>query len=260
LSDGDRATYAFGDTATAAERLALVAHVFEPATRALLARVGPRAGRILDVGCGPGHTTRLLADACPDATVVGLDRSEAFLDEARRTAAPRTTFAHADVTASPLPHAPADVVFARLVLSHLRDRPAALGGWFASLEHGGLLLVEEPERIDSTDAVFRTYLEIAGGLIADRGGDLYVGRELGAMASGLGGRVRHDDVAVVAPATGDVATIFGLNLSVWGGDPWVVAHHGGSLGVLADALAARRNMADRGRIGWRMRQLVVERT
>jgi SAM-dependent methyltransferase len=259
LSDGDRATYAFGDTATAAERLALVARIYDPTTRALLARLVPRTGRILDVGCGPGHTTRLLAETFPDATVVGLDQSPAFLDEARRTAARRTTFEEADVTATPLPHAPADTIFARLILSHLRERSAALRGWFASLARGGALIVEDPETIDTTDAIFRTYLDVAGGLIAHRGGDLYVGRELGTMAAALGGRMLHDEVVAVTPTTGEIATIFGLNLSVWSGDPWVTAHHGSGLGVLADALAARRGMADRGRITWRMRQTVVER-
>jgi hypothetical protein len=116
-----------------------------------------------------------------------------------------------------------------------------LRAWFGSLAPGGLLLVEDPESIDTTDEVFRTYLRIAGGLIADRGGDLYVGRELGAMAAALGGRVRHDDVETVTPTTGEVATIFGLNLSVWRNDPWVIANNESSaLDLLADALAARR--------------------
>jgi trans-aconitate 2-methyltransferase len=261
LSGGDQGPYAFGDTATAAERLGLVARVFEPATRSFLARVGPRTGRVLDVGCGPGHTSRLLAGAFPDASVIGLDQSTAFLAEARRTAATRTSFEQADVTVAPLPHAPAETIFARLILSHLRERPAALRAWFESLAPGGLLLVEDPESIETTDEVFRTYLRIAGGLIADRGGDLYVGRELGAMAAALGGRVRHDDVETVTPTTGEVATIFGLNLSVWRADPWVTANNESSaLGLLADALAARRGMADRGRITWRMRQTAVERT
>ncbi len=259
MSSDDRGTYAFGDTATAAERLALVARVFEPSTRAFLARVGRRSGRVLDVGCGPGHTTTLLAAAFPDAGVIGLDQSMAFLDEARRTAVARTSFEQADVTA-PLPHAPVETIFARLILSHLRERPAMLRSWFESLASGGLLLVEDPESIDTTDEVFRTYLHIAGGLIADRGGDLYVGRELGAMAAALGGRVRHDDVETVTPTTGEVATIFGLNLSVWRNDPWVTTNNdGAALGLLADALAARRGMFDRGRITWRIRQTAVER-
>ena len=101
--DGERARYTFGDSATASERLACVARVFAPSTEALLARLTGRAPRrVLDLGCGPGHTTRLLARIFPGAVVCGLEQSEAFLAEARRTAAPGVSFEHADVTAMPL--------------------------------------------------------------------------------------------------------------------------------------------------------------
>ncbi len=50
--------YAFGDSAAAARRLGLLAELFEPAPRPFLERF---AGRPIDLACGPGHTTRLLA-------------------------------------------------------------------------------------------------------------------------------------------------------------------------------------------------------
>jgi hypothetical protein len=114
--------------------------------------------------------------------------------------------------------------------------------------------------LDAFGQDFMAFYSAGKLALAGRGGDLYVGRELGAMAASLGGRIRHDDVADVTPSTGDVATIFGLNLAVWRDDPWVTAHHDrATLDVLADALAARRGMADKRRITWRMRQTVVER-
>jgi len=49
--------YSFGDSEIAAERLALLARVFDPALRAFLERVAPRHPRLaLDLGCGPDHT------------------------------------------------------------------------------------------------------------------------------------------------------------------------------------------------------------
>jgi SAM-dependent methyltransferase len=253
--------YTFRDSSTASDRLALVAAAFEPSTRAFLERVAGRAcRRVLDVGCGPGHTTRLLAEVFGDATVVGLDQSEAFLAEARTRGGSRMDFVSGDVTSDPLPAAPADVVFARFVLEHLRDRAAVLGRWFAALEHGGVLLVEDPERIDTDDDVFRTYLGITSGLMADRGGDLYVGREVPGMAATLGGRIVHDAAATVAPPAAEIARIFGLNLAVWRSDPWVTARHPPhALDALAAGLAERTRAHDRGRIAWRLRQLAVTR-
>jgi hypothetical protein len=163
------------------------------------------------------------------------------------------------VTADPLPGGPADCVYARFVLEHLRDRAVALGRWFAALEPGGVLLLEDPETIDTADDVFRTYLAITSGLMADRGGDLYVGRAVSAMAARLRARIVHDAAAEVAPATADIATIFGLNLEVWRSDPWVAARHArDALDALAAGLAERRTARDRGRIVWRLRQLAVE--
>jgi SAM-dependent methyltransferase len=254
----DPARYSFGDSAPAVERLAIVARMFEPSTRDLLARIQPRQPRtVLDLGCGPGHTTRLLAERFPDADVVGLEQSEAFLVEARRDPPPRTTFAHADATAS-LSAAPADVVYARYVLSHLRDREAVLRRWFAALAPGGVLVLEEVDRIDTEDTVFAPYLGITTGLMASRGGSLYVGPELSAAAQALGGTVRIDELTTVTPETAVVATMFGLNLDAWRDDPWVTARHDrAALDRLADGLRARRAVTGHGVIRWTLRQVAV---
>lgn len=42
--------------------------------------------RVLDLGCGTGSLVRRLADALPDATVMGIDISPANIEAARRTA------------------------------------------------------------------------------------------------------------------------------------------------------------------------------
>jgi SAM-dependent methyltransferase len=258
MSESSR--YAFGDSPTASTRLARVARVFAPATAAFLARAVERAPRrVLDLGCGPGHTTRLLASVFAGAAVHGLDRSDAFLDEARRAHAPGIAFVRADVARPPLPGAPADLVFARFVLSHLPDRDAVLRGWFDALAPGGVLAVEEVDRIDTADPVFAEYLGITSGLMADRGGALYLGPELVTTARGLGGRMVVDAATAVAPATGEIAGIFGLNLRSWRDDPWVVAHHGARLDVLAEGLRSREALSGTGVIRWTLRQVAVAR-
>src|SRR6266436_2669560 len=68
--------YTFGDTDIAARRLELLAHVFEHSTRAFLreapaARLGLAqnlAQKIaIDLGCGPGFTTHLIAKSSDSA-------------------------------------------------------------------------------------------------------------------------------------------------------------------------------------------------
>ena len=86
--------------------------------------------RILDVGCGPGTITVDLARIATSGSVVGLDRSEAVIDEARATArqagVANVEFAVGDVYALDHEAATFDVVHAHQVLQHLSDPVAAL--------------------------------------------------------------------------------------------------------------------------------------
>src|SRR5690348_13848237 len=53
---------------------------------------------IADLGCGPGHLTRTLADRWPAARIVGVDNSSAMLEQARDHAIPgRLDFVQADI-------------------------------------------------------------------------------------------------------------------------------------------------------------------
>jgi SAM-dependent methyltransferase len=259
VSDPEKARYTFGDSAPASARLARVARVFAPTTTVFLARAARDPARIIDLGCGPGHTTRLLADTFPAASVTGLDRSDAFLEEAGRGAPSRVRFVRADVATTPLPGGPADLVFARFVLSHLPERAAALRGWLDTVARGGVLAIEEVDRIDTDDPVFAEYLGITSGLMADRGGALYVGRQLGATARALGEFVVVDMSATVEPATAESAGIFALNLASWRDDPWVVDHHGTRLDALAAGLREREGAPGGGRIRWTLRQVAIAR-
>src|SRR3954454_23113302 len=69
--------YAYGDNDLAARRLELVASVFEKPSRRLLNRASQRlaraAGVAVDLGCGPGLSTRLVHDVIGARHTVGLD-------------------------------------------------------------------------------------------------------------------------------------------------------------------------------------------
>ena len=141
-------TYAFGDTDVEAARLALVTEVFGPTSEELLTQAVEHPPVLAyDLGCGPGHTTRLVARATGAALTVGQERSAAHLARARAGAPKGARFVTWDVAELPFPTGPADLVYARLLLAHLEDPVAVALSWTTQLNVGGLLVVDEA-RVD----------------------------------------------------------------------------------------------------------------
>ena len=82
-----------------------------------------------DLGCGPGHTTHLLADTLSPCHTVGLDNSESFFGLAQSTASDTVSFRLHDITTGPFPLAPYDLLFSRFVLTHMRNPKAIVELW-----------------------------------------------------------------------------------------------------------------------------------
>jgi trans-aconitate 2-methyltransferase len=206
--------YTFGDGDLAVRRLALVARLYGPSSRALLARAAPPAPAVaLDLGCGPGHTTRLVAEVCRPGRVLGLDSSDRYLDAARAaTGAPAgvVSYARHDVTRVPLLGAPAGLIYARLLLAHLPDPLGLVARWRTQLARGGVLVLEEVEAIDAPPGVLADYERLVTALVATEGGTMAVGPELGAALGGECVDVPVDEA--------DAGHMFALNLATWGDD------------------------------------------
>lgn len=267
---GPRPHYSLGDNRLAGDRLALLAEVFDPTSEAMLRAHAPVRPRLaVDLGCGPGHTTRLVARTTRARETVGLDASAAFIsravDETSEVAAggppPGTIrFVHHDATTLPWPVPAADLVFARYLLTHLPDPVGTLGRWGSQLRRGGRLLVDEVERIDTDVEAFRTYLEVSGAMIAHYGAHLYVGRDLRDAGRVDGLATVASETATITPATDTVARLFAMNLVTWRHDPYVQRHVDPAVvDTLADALDALADAATTRRITWTHRQLVLER-
>lgn len=115
--------------------------------RDLLARVPAAApATVVDVGCGPGNSTRLLVDRWPAASVIGIDSSAAMLERAR-TAVPEATFVQTDLR-DWKPEEPMEVVFSNATLQWLGDHPAVVGHLLSWVAPGGTLAVQMPQSYD----------------------------------------------------------------------------------------------------------------
>jgi len=113
----------------------------------LLARVPlTNASLVVDLGCGPGNSTELLARRFPQAEAVGVDASPDMLAAARKRL-PGARFVEADV-ATWTPERPADVIFANAVLQWLPNHEALLPRLVGLLAPGGALAIQMPDNLD----------------------------------------------------------------------------------------------------------------
>lgn len=104
------------DGAATLQRLA--AHSL--AARLVRALDGRKPTRILEIGCGTGLLTELLARNWPEAQIVATDFAPQMLERASRRAIPRTEFKLMDA-ANPTVEGPFDVVCGNLVMQWLEQ-------------------------------------------------------------------------------------------------------------------------------------------
>ena len=252
--------YAFGDSELARRRMDVVADVFAgPSTEFVRQQVTYSPRLALDLGCGPGNTTRLLADVTRAALVVGLDTSEAFLRAAVRDT-PSSAVAYACHDArTPFPTRSPDLVYARLILAHLPDPPAVATAWARQLRPGGLLLLDEVEWISTDHPVLALYETVVVGLVGARGAPMYAGPLISELSGEDWGPI-SDRTVRVDVATADAARMYSMNLAVWRDDPYVVnTYERSAIDDLAAGLDDLTRSSAAGEITWGLRQVAYER-
>lgn len=102
----------------------------------------PPAPRVVDIGCGTGPASLVLA--ADGAAVTAVDTHRPYLDELTRRAGGRVTTLEASMTALPLPDGCADLVWAE-GSAYLMGFDAALAAWRRLLAPGGALVLTEAE-------------------------------------------------------------------------------------------------------------------
>ncbi|MCK7501426.1 MAG: methyltransferase domain-containing protein [Comamonadaceae bacterium] len=113
----------------------------------LLARVPGEPARIVDLGCGPGNATRLLAERWPRATIVGVDSSLPMLQTARREL-PQLDWRCQDIGCW-RPDAPVDLLYSNATLHWLADHATLFPSLVGHLAPGGTLAVQMPRNVDA---------------------------------------------------------------------------------------------------------------
>jgi ubiquinone/menaquinone biosynthesis C-methylase UbiE len=98
-------------------------------------------GRVLDVGCGTGSLTSALAEFAPDAEIVGIDHSQAYVDHARSKApeAVRLKFEQGDAATLPYADGAFDAVLSMLVLNFVPDAEKAASEMARVAKPGGVV-------------------------------------------------------------------------------------------------------------------------
>jgi SAM-dependent methyltransferase len=239
--------YTFGDDRSAFERLRLVAEAYEPVSRSFLAAKAPSSVQLaLDLGCGPAFSTQVLMDVCAPKAVIGIDSSSQFVDLARERL-PDVRFETHDVSTNPLPGAPAELIYSRLLLAHLPDPVAVAQGWISQLLPGGVLLVEDLEEVIDPPGPLRDYEEVSTQIVRSGGGLMYAGTVL----RRLGGTTRRVTVQGAL-----AAQIYLFNVRRWKSDP-IVPVAEGYLSELEERLVGVVG-DDRGTsVSWVVRQLCL---
>jgi trans-aconitate 2-methyltransferase len=180
---------------------------------------GPRL--VVDLGCGPGNNTELIADRWPDAFVLGIDSSPSMIQAAQSRRRPgRLEFREGDLREWEPVDAP-DVALLNTVLNWLPDHMALLPRLSGFLAPGGVLGFQMAGVVGGADSL----LEPAWELTATE-----------AWHSKLGGVLiphtsLHDPIGYLT-ALGDA----GLETRVWESSYWFPL---GGEGTLAEYSAGR---------------------
>jgi trans-aconitate 2-methyltransferase len=124
----------------------------------LLARVAATDPQsVVDLGCGPGNLTALLASRWPDATITGVDSSPEMIAAARADHGDAGTFEVADLRDWSAPTG-VDVLVSNATLQWLPDHLDLLPGLVRQVRPGGWLAFQVPGNFGEPSHTIRAQL------------------------------------------------------------------------------------------------------
>jgi ubiquinone/menaquinone biosynthesis C-methylase UbiE len=139
--------YVLGSTGQETKRLDIQAKIFEKATLQTLTSAGIKQGmRCLDVGCGSGSTSLVIAELVgKKGKVVGLDINPINIRICRRKAAKvrNAEFIVGNVYDTKFRDSSFDCVFSRFLFQHLTRPEKAIQEMLRLTRRGGIIITEE---------------------------------------------------------------------------------------------------------------------
>lgn len=212
--------YTFGDNQEASRRLRRLAEVYGQESRDLLNAVraecgGTRFDLALDLGCGPGWSTGLIAEMLRPKRVVGLEASQLYVAEAHLNH-PQLEFIRHDILKTPFPVDDADFLFCRFLLTHLPSPRLALACWAQAAKPGATLAIHETEALRSDNPALSRYYEMVALMQRHYGQELNVGALLESAFVGTGWIVVRSESVVLEKSACEMAQLHAANLRTWG--------------------------------------------
>ncbi len=139
----------------------------------------PAPATAMDLGCGPGNSTEVLAARYPDAAIAGLDSSADMIAAARQRL-PRLQFEVADIAQW---QGRADVILSNAALHWLPDHATLLPRLVTRLTPGGTLAIQMPDNLE--EPAYQVMREVAGPALLGRAGGQRGGMESAGTYYGL---------------------------------------------------------------------------
>ncbi len=210
--------YLFAGKETAAKRLEKVNEVFSRSSEVFVkSNIKNKINVCIDLGCGPGETTLDLASWINPVECIGLDNSDYFILRAQKLSENYSAIKYKlhDVTKIPFPAKKADLIYARFLLTHLKNPVMCMKKWSTQLNPGGMLLIEETEYIKTNVPVFLKYLAVVESMLNSNKNLLYVGKLLDDSCYEPEFSEKFSEIRKVSAAVKDAAEIFLLNIPSW---------------------------------------------
>lgn len=192
MSDGDKREYALGTNDAEIVRLGLQHKLWSAAAFAIWERAGIRIGHtVLDIGCGPGYTSRDLAGVVtPTGKVVAVDESERFIEHLKQHR-PGPAEAAIDATVLDVQRlnfdkGTFDAAYQRWVLCFVKDPDAVIRGVAQALKPGGVFAIQDYMHYEGIllaplSKPFQHFVSVVADAWRGRGGDTEIGLRLPAL-------------------------------------------------------------------------------